>query len=123
MKAVPLPASASGLSSSHDRYSAKNMVLEAGGELGSQLGGAEQLPHVEPWGSSFIRWEITDGPRECHTERSESEKERSHDSLYTWNLKKKKKKKKIQRNLQNRKRLTDLENELMVAWGKDGAKG
>ena len=38
-------------------------------------------------------------------------------------LKKKKKKKKIQRNLQNRKRLTDLENELMVAWGKDGGKG
>ena len=34
-----------------------------------------------------------------------------------------KKKKKIQRNLQNRKRLTDLENELMVAWGKDGGKG
>ena len=34
-----------------------------------------------------------------------------------------KKKKKIQRNLQNRKRLTDLENELMGAWGKDGGKG
>ena len=29
----------------------------------------------------------------------------------------------IQMNLQNRKKLTDLENELMVARGKDGGKG
>ena len=29
----------------------------------------------------------------------------------------------IQMNLQNRKKLTDLENKLMVARGKDGGKG
>ena len=29
----------------------------------------------------------------------------------------------IQMNLQNKKRLTDLENELIVARGKDGEKG
>ena len=29
----------------------------------------------------------------------------------------------IQMNLQNRKKLTDLENKLMVAKGKDGGKG
>ena len=33
-----------------------------------------------------------------------------------------KKKKKVITNLQNRKRLTDLENKLMVDWGKDGGK-
>ena len=37
---------------------------------------------------------------------------------YTW----KQKKKKVITNLQNRKRLTDLENKLMVDWGKDGGK-
>ena len=37
---------------------------------------------------------------------------------YTW----KQKKKKVITNLQNRKRLTVLENKLMVDWGKDGGK-
>ena len=37
---------------------------------------------------------------------------------YTW----KQKKKKVITNLQHRKRLTDLENKLMVDWGKDGGK-
>ena len=37
---------------------------------------------------------------------------------YTW----KQKKKKVITNLQNTKRLTDLENKLMVDWGKDGGK-
>ena len=37
---------------------------------------------------------------------------------YTW----KQKKKKVITNLQNRKRLTDIENKLMVDWGKDGGK-
>ena len=52
-----------------------------------------------------------------------SQRRSDHMIAFIRGILKKKKKKKIQRNLQNRKRLTDLENELMVAWGKDGAKG
>ena len=51
-----------------------------------------------------------DGPRECHTEGSRGDV--SYDIPYMCNLKRN------DTNLQNRKRLTDLENELTVAGGK-----
>ena len=53
-----------------------------------------------------------DGPRECHTERSKSEKEISYDTPCMCNLKLYKR-----TYLKNRKRLTDLENELKVPDG------
>ena len=57
-----------------------------------------------------------DGPRDYHTKWSKSDRERQilYDIPYTWNLKKYK-----LTYLQNRNRLTDIENKLMVtkAWG------
>ena len=56
-----------------------------------------------------------DGPRECHTEWSKSDKgEISHDIPYMMDLKKRYK----WIYLQNWRRLTDLESELMVAGGE-----
>jgi len=63
-----------------------------------------------------------DGPIDCHTEWSKSDRggEISHDIPFIWNLKRND----LQiNNLQNRKRLTDLENKLMVAGVKDEGKG
>ena len=57
-----------------------------------------------------------DGPGDYHTKWSKSDRERqvTYDIAYMWNLKKL-----IQMNLlQNRNRLTDLENELMVTRGE-----
>ena len=59
-----------------------------------------------------------DGPRDCHTEWSKSDREGqiSYDITYMWNLK----------NwykwiyLQNRNRVTDVENKLMVTGDKVG---
>ena len=60
-----------------------------------------------------------DGPKECHTELSNSgrEGEMSYDIPYMWNLKENQKYM-IQMNLLTKQRLTDLENKLMVAGGK-----
>ena len=62
-----------------------------------------------------------DIPRDYHAKWSKSDRERQilYDITYMWNLKKKK----IQMNLlQNRNRLTDLENKLMAIkeerWGE-----
>ena len=57
-----------------------------------------------------------DGPRDCHTEWGKLEEK------YLWySLCAESKKRRYQwTSLQNRNRLTDLENELMVAEGKDG---
>ena len=62
-----------------------------------------------------------DVPRDYHAKWSKSDRERQilYDITYMWNLKKKK----IQMNLlQNRNRLTDLENKLMAIkeerWGE-----
>ena len=62
-----------------------------------------------------------DVPRDYHAKWSKSDRERQilYDITYMWNLKKKK----IQLNLlQNRNRLTDLENKLMAIkeerWGE-----
>ena len=53
-----------------------------------------------------------DGPRDYHTKWSKSDKERqiSYDTAYTWNLKKSYK----WTYLQNRNRVTDVENKLRV---------
>ena len=46
---------------------------------------------VIPWGSRIQKWlrDNMDGPRECHTERSKSDREgeTSYDIPYMWNLK------------------------------------
>ena len=56
-----------------------------------------------------------DGPRDDHTEWSKSDRERqiSYDIAYMWNLKKWYK----WTYLQNRNRVTDVENKLMVTRG------
>ena len=55
------------------------------------------------------------GPRKCHTEWSKANRERqiSYDITYIWNLKKWHK----WTYLQNRNRVTDVENNLMVTGG------
>ena len=57
-----------------------------------------------------------DGPRPCSTEWSKSDKERqiSYDIAYMWNLKKGYK----WTYLQNRNRVTDIENKFMVTEGE-----
>ena len=57
-----------------------------------------------------------EGPRDCHTEWSKSDTERqiSYDITYMWNLKKKGYKWTY---LQNRSRVTDVGNKLMVPRG------
>ena len=59
-----------------------------------------------------------DGPRDCHTEWSKSDTERQilYDITYMWNLKKGYK----WTYLQNRSRVTDVENKLMVTKGERG---
>ena len=60
-----------------------------------------------------------DGPRDCHTEWSKSDRDRqiSYDIAYMWNLKKGYK----WTYLQSRNRVTDVENKLMVTkWGRGG---
>ena len=61
-----------------------------------------------------ICWDV-DGSRDCHTEWSKSERERqiSYDIIYKWNLKKDYK----WTYLQNRNRVTDIGNKLMVTGG------
>ena len=57
-----------------------------------------------------------DGPRDCHTEciNSDSEKQTSYDIAYMWNLKTKWNKLTY---LQNRSRVTDVENNLNAVGG------
>ena len=59
-----------------------------------------------------------DGPRDSHTEWSKSDKERqiSYDIAYMWNLKSGYK----WTYLQNRNRVTDIKNKLMINGGKGG---
>ena len=56
-----------------------------------------------------------DGPRDCHTEwgKSDGDRQISYDIIYMWNLKKWYK----WTYLQNRNRVTDVENKLMVTSG------
>ena len=63
------------------------------------------------------------GPRDDHTKWSKSDRERqvSYDIAYMWNLKKKKKNKWTY--LQNRNRITGIENKFMVTKGETGVGG
>ena len=58
-----------------------------------------------------------DEPGDDHTKWSKSDRERQipYDIIYMWNLKKM-----VQMNLQNRNRLTDIENKRMVTKGEGG---
>ena len=60
-----------------------------------------------------------DGPRDYHTKWSKSERERQipYDITYRWNLKS------DTNYLQNRNRLTDIENKLMVTKGEGEGEG
>ena len=62
-----------------------------------------------------------DGPRDYHTKWSKSDKERqiSYDIAYMWNLKECYK----WTYLQNRNRLTDFENKLMITKGETWGEG
>ena len=59
-----------------------------------------------------------DGPRDCHTEWSKADRERqiSYDAAHMWNLKKGYK----WIYIQNRNRITDVENKRMVTRGEGG---
>ena len=63
-----------------------------------------------------------DGPRDYHTKWNKPDRERqvSYDTTYMWNLKKIRYKRIY---LQNRNRLTDTENKLMVTKGDSSGEG
>ena len=75
------------------------------------------VSHKKAWNNGI--YNDMNGHRDCHTEwnKSDREGEISYDIPYMWNLKEM-----IQMNLQNRSRLTDLENKLMVAEEKIGGR-
>ena len=75
------------------------------------------LSHKKEWNNAVCSH--MDGPRDCHTEWSKSEKNKYHDIVYMWNLKKCHK----WTYLQNRNRLTDIDNKLMVTKGERGGGG
>ena len=77
------------------------------------------LSHKKEWNNTICS--DMDGPRDCHTEWSKSERERqiSYDITYMWNLKKGYK----WTYLQNRNRLTDSENKLKVTKGERWGEG
>ena len=70
------------------------------------------ISHEIEWNNAICS--NMDGPRDCHTEWSKSDTERQISYIaYMWNLKKM-----VQMNyLQNRNRVTDVENKLMVTRG------
>ena len=72
------------------------------------------LSHKKEWNNAICS--NIEGPRDCHTEWSKSDRERqiSYDIAYMWNLKKWYK----WTYLQNRNRVTDVENKLMVTRGE-----
>ena len=70
------------------------------------------LSHKKEWNNAICS--NMDGPRDCHTEWSKSDWERQiYDITYVWNLKKGYK----WIYLQNRNRVADVENKLMVTSG------
>ena len=76
------------------------------------------LSHKKEWNNAIFS--NMDGPRDYHTKWSKSDRERqiSYDIAYMWNLKEKKRHKWTY--FKNRKRLTDIENKLMVTKGERG---
>ena len=77
------------------------------------------LSHKKEWNNAICS--NMDGPKDYHTRWSKSDRERqlSYDIAYMWNLKKWYK----WTYLQNRNRVTDVENELMVTKGGKGEEG
>ena len=72
------------------------------------------LSHKKEWNNVICSY--INGPRDYHTKGSKSDRERqiSSDIPYMWNLKQM-----IQMNLlQQRNRITDIENKLMVSGGR-----
>ena len=69
------------------------------------------LSHGREWNNAICS--NMDGPRDCHTGGSRSDKERqiSCDVTYMWNIKKR---------VQNRSRVTDVENKLWLPGDKAG---
>ena len=77
--------------------------------------------HKKEWDNAICS--NMDGPRDDHIKWSKSEKDKYHMiSLFLWNQKKKKTRYKWAY-LQNRNRLTDIENKLMVTKGEGGREG
>ena len=74
------------------------------------------LPIKKEWNNAICS--NMDGPRDCHTEWSKSDRERQipYDITYMWNLKNGYK----WTDLQDRSTVTDAENKLMVTGGKVG---
>ena len=74
------------------------------------------LSHKKEWNNAICS--NMDGPRDYHPKWSKSERERqiSYDIAYMWNLKKWYKR----THLQNRNRLTVIENKFMVTKGDSG---
>ena len=74
------------------------------------------LSHKKEWNNAFCS--NMNGPRDYHTEWSKSDREGQilYDITYMWNLKNWYK----WTYLQNRNRVTDVENNLMVTGGKGG---
>ena len=77
------------------------------------------LSHKKEW--SNVICSNMDGPRDYHTKSSKPDRERqvSYDIAYIWNMKKRYK----WTYLQNRNRLTDIENKLTVTKGERGGGG
>ena len=71
------------------------------------------LSHKKEWNNAICS--NMDGPRDCQTEGSKSDRERqiSYDTAYMWNLKQGYK----WIYLQNRNRVTHVENKLIVTRG------
>ena len=72
------------------------------------------LNHKKEWNKAVCSNVV--GPRDYHTKWSKSDKDKSHDITYMWNLKKWYK----WTYLQNRNRLTNIENKFIVTKGKRG---
>ena len=77
------------------------------------------LSHKKEWNNAICS--NMNGPRDYHTKWSKSDRERQilYDITYMWNLKKWYK----WTYLQNRNRLTDLENKFMVTKGERWGEG
>ena len=75
------------------------------------------LSHKKEWHNAICN--NIDGPRDCHTKCSKSDKDISYDITYMWKLKKWYK----WTYIQNRNRLTDRENKLMVTKGERWREG
>ena len=78
------------------------------------------LSHKKEWNSAICS--NMDGPRDYHTKGSKLDRERQipYDITYMWNLKRKWYKWTY---LQNRNRLTDIGNKLMVTEGDSRVRG